>query len=431
MRGGVVNVLLVADDLTGTFDGAVPFAPYGVRVVTRCCGREDLCGLEAEAPVLAVNAETRHLNAGESARRVREIVAWGVEHGARVVVKKTDSALRGNIGAELEGMIEGADGGCVHFIPAFPGMGRTTVNGVQYVDGVPVAQTVFGDDPFEPVTESRASDIVAKQAPAVDVLEVGLDDVERIGFEGIAIYDAMSEEDVRLRCDAVLKHSHCSLLAGCAGLSSALAQVLFETGTGPAAADVRLESFDSNMLVMCGSVNRVSADQCAYAREHGAPSPELPLDAKLDPGWVDTEEAASFVEEALRDWSSSPVTVLDNSERFTRELIEGSGRVWDVEAIRAAVASCLGGVTARLVRAKGDCTVLVMGGDILQTFLSHMGVAELSIIGEPLTGVVMSEFSSAESVVRVISKSGGFGSPDLFISLQKKLEKQMEKGVLV
>lgn len=426
-----MNVLLVADDLTGTFDGAVPFAPYGVRVLTRCRGREDLCGLETEAPVLAVNAETRHLDAGESARLVREIVEWGVEHGARVVIKKTDSALRGNIGAELEGMIEGADGGCVHFIPAFPRMGRTTVDGVQYVDGVPVAQTVFGDDPFEPVTESRVSDIVSKQAPALDVIEVGLDDVERIGFEGVAIYDAVSEEDVRRRCDAVIGHSHCALLAGCAGLSSALVQVLFEVGTGPATADARLGGLDPNMLVMCGSVNRVSADQCAYAKEHGASSPVLPLDAKLDPGWVDTENAAPFIEEALRAWNSSPVTVLDNSERFTRELIEESGRIWDVEAIRASVASCLGAVTARLVRAKGDCTVLVMGGDILQTFLTHMGVAELSIIGELLTGVVMSEFTSAGSVVRVISKSGGFGSPDLFISLQEKLEKQMKKGVLV
>ena len=310
-------------------------------------------------------------------------------------------------------------------------MGRVTRDGVQYVDGVPVAQTVFGDDPFEPVTESRVSDIVSSQAPAIDIFEVGLDDVERIGSEGIAVYDALSEDDVRLRCDAVLKHSHCALLAGCAGLSSALAQILFEAGTGPATLDVQLDSFDPNMLVMCGSVNRVSADQCAYAREHGAPAPELPLDAKLDPGWVDTEEAASFVEQAVRTWSSSPVTVLDNSERFTRELIEGSGRVWDVEAIRSAVASCLGGVTARLVRAKGDCTVLVMGGDILQTFLMHMGIAELSIIGEPLTGVVMSEFTSNGAVVRVISKSGGFGSPDLFISLQEKLAKQAGKGVLV
>ena len=426
-----MNVLLVADDLTGTFDGAVPFAPYGVHVLTRCRGGEDLCGLEPEAPVLAVNAETRHLDMEESARRVREIVRWGIEHGARVVVKKTDSALRGNIGAELEGMIQGAGGGCVHFIPAFPRMGRVTRDGVQYVDGVPVAQTVFGDDPFEPVTESRVSTIVSSQASAVDIFEVGLDDVERIGSEGIAVYDALSEDDVRLRCDAVLKHSHCALLAGCAGLSSALAQILFEAGTGPATLDVQLDSFDPNMLVMCGSVNRVSADQCAYACEHGAPAPELPLDAKLDPGWVDTEEAASFIEQTVQTWSSSPVTVLDNSERFTRELIEGSGRVWDVEAIRSAVASCLGSVTARLVRAKGNCTVLVMGGDILQTFLMHMGIVELSIIGEPLTGVVMSEFTSNGAVVRVISKSGGFGSPDLFISLQEKLAKQAGKGVSV
>lgn len=426
-----MNVLLVADDLTGTFDGAVPFAPYGVRVLTRCSGVKDLCHLEVEAPVLAVNAETRHLGEEESARRVREIVEWGVARGARVIVKKTDSALRGNIGAELQGMVQGAGGGCVHFVPAFPKMGRTTVGGIQYVDGVPVAKTVFGDDPFEPVAESRVKDIVLAQAPAMDVAEVGLDDVEPIGFEGVVVYDALSEEDVRMRCDAALKHSHCTLLAGCAGLSSALVQILFGAGSMPVMEDSSLENLDSRMLVMCGSVNRVSADQCAYAKDHGAPSPELPFEAKLDPDWLDTDEAASFVEKAVDAWESSPITVLDNSERFTREMVEAAGYVWNVEDIRATVASCLGGVAARLAKTKGDCTVLVMGGDILQAFLAHMGVSELAIVGEPTTGVVMSEFASDGSLVRVISKSGGFGPPDLFISLQEKLAKHAGKGELV
>ena len=71
-----------------------------------------------------------------------------------IFYKKTDSALRGNIGAELSAALDGSGAGVLSFLPAFPRMNRTTAAGIHYIDGIPAAKSVFGQDPFNPVKES-------------------------------------------------------------------------------------------------------------------------------------------------------------------------------------------------------------------------------------------------------------------------------------
>lgn len=90
--------------------------------------------------------------------------------GIPYIYKKTDSALRGNIGCELNAVMDASGEACLIFAPAFPQMGRVTRRGIHYIDGVPVADSVFGKDPFEPVTESSVREIVRKQSDREDCL---------------------------------------------------------------------------------------------------------------------------------------------------------------------------------------------------------------------------------------------------------------------
>lgn len=46
------------------------------------------------------------------------------------------------------------------FVPAFPAMRRITVDGVHYIDGIPVKESVFGQDPFEPVMYDRVDELL-------------------------------------------------------------------------------------------------------------------------------------------------------------------------------------------------------------------------------------------------------------------------------
>ena len=97
----MIHLFVIADDFTGALDTGVQFASYGAA--TKVVVGTGLQALEADAQtqVLVVDAETRHLPAAQAYDTVYRLVRWAKEKKIGCIYKKTDSALRGNIGAEL------------------------------------------------------------------------------------------------------------------------------------------------------------------------------------------------------------------------------------------------------------------------------------------------------------------------------------------
>ena len=157
----MVRLLIIADDFTGALDTGVQFATRGAT--TRVVTNADYDFKQADAEVLVMVAESRHLPPAEAYSMVYRAARNAREAGIPYVYKKTDSALRGNIGSELAAVMDAAEMTAMPFLPAFPKMKRVTRNGVHYVDGVPVAESVFGKDPFEPVTASALTEIIGSQ----------------------------------------------------------------------------------------------------------------------------------------------------------------------------------------------------------------------------------------------------------------------------
>lgn len=104
-------VLALADDLTGALEVGAKFAGAGIAslVTTRLA--------VVPGDVLVIDTETRHLPAAEAWRRVFHIASSA---RASLVYKKTDSTLRGNIGAELEAVTVANPGALLHYAPAYP-----------------------------------------------------------------------------------------------------------------------------------------------------------------------------------------------------------------------------------------------------------------------------------------------------------------------
>lgn len=142
----MIKLLMIADDFSGALDAGVQFAARGAatRVVTDL----DCDFLETDAEVLVMVAETRHLPPQKAYDVVYHVARNAREAGVPYIYKKTDSALRGNVGSELAAVMDAADADVMPFLPAFPKLNRVTRNGVHYVDGVPVAESIFGQDPL-------------------------------------------------------------------------------------------------------------------------------------------------------------------------------------------------------------------------------------------------------------------------------------------
>ena len=159
----MITLLIVADDFTGALDTGVQLAGCGAptRVVT---DPEFSPANAAGAEVLVIDAETRHLPPSQAGAIVEGIVRRAVEQKVPYIYKKTDSALRGNVGAELGALLAASGEKALPFLPAYPQIDRCTRGGVHYIEGRPVAESVFGIDPFEPVRHSDIAGLIGAQS---------------------------------------------------------------------------------------------------------------------------------------------------------------------------------------------------------------------------------------------------------------------------
>lgn len=200
----MARILVVADDLTGANATGARFARSGLRVAT--VGPEHAARAAGEYDVVVVDLNSRHLPAARAAELVARVVASVPP--VPLVVKRTDTTLRGNIGAELEAAwhtvrerTPAAARVRILFAPAFPESGRVTVNGLQLLDGVPLEQTELALDPLTPADSSVVTDIVARQSRLgvrrVSIGEVtgpGLADRLAAGTEPVVLCDALTEQ---------------------------------------------------------------------------------------------------------------------------------------------------------------------------------------------------------------------------------------------
>lgn len=413
----MIRLLIIADDFTGALDTGVQFAACGAstRVITN--RNASLADYKSEAEVLVVDAETRHLPAAEAYTYVSGIVTQAIELRIPHIFKKTDSALRGNIGAELTALLEASGETQLPFLPAFPQMNRCTVDGVHYIAGVPVAESVFGKDPFEPVTHSKLSDVIALQSTTAVTACSLKDPVPE--STGILVFDASSVEDLSSRAQQLHEKGKLHIMAGCAGFGAVLPELL-NIGTGKA---LPLPELDPNFLVICGSVNPITVAQCNHAEKEDFLRIRLTPEQKLAPGYWGSTQGEQEFQNLQAHLSTHRCRIIDTndagSNKPTSDYAEANNMT--IEDVRQAVSRSIGYLVSRLFPDPDLGTLLVTGGDTLLQCMDYMGIREIEPLGEMDRGVVLSRFSYHGYTRYVISKSGGFGKETLFTDLAKRI----------
>lgn len=421
----MIQLLIIADDFTGALDTGVQFATTGAvtRVIT---GQSvSLSEFAGTCEVLVVDAETRHLTAAEASAIVGRYTAQAATLGIPHIYKKTDSALRGNVGAELAAVLESAGEDSLPFLPAFPQMGRSTEKGIHYIQGVPVADSVFGADPFEPVTCSAVTDLIALQSHIPAVSCPALAEGDPLPEEdGIWVFDASELEDLRETGRVLKQANRLHILAGCAGFAAVLPELL-NLGTGRPRAIPKL---GENFTVICGSVNPITVAQVAYAERRGFLHRQLEPEQKLSSGYWQTPAGEALLGRLCRMLEENPHRILDTNDPGSNQKTADYAAKFgmDIQDIRRAVSGTVGYLVSRLFTHEAVGTLLITGGDTLLQCMDYMGVHEIEPLGEMDAGVVLSRFTYQGITRYVISKSGGFGAESLLTDLAAALCKTGE-----
>lgn len=415
----MVRLLVIADDFTGALDTGVQFKASNSCVLLYKSEKENLREiLNKEIQVLIIDTETRHLHAEEAYRIVYNIIETAIDLGIQYIYKKTDSGMRGNIGSELAAFWNASGKHEVHFIPAFPQMGRTTVNGIHYIDNVPVAESVFGSDPFEPVKSSAIKDIIAEQSNT-PVIEKKEQNVQNEG-SGIYVYDSTTEEEMLTLGTRLKENGQLHYLAGCAGFASILLKLLDLESRKD-----EIPCFNKDLLIICGSINSVTVEQIDCAARMGMRRIALSPEQKLDKDWILSKQGQWCIhewEKAIRDSGDLIIECGVHDLEETSEYAKKLGI--ELAESRRRIADTMGGILAELLNQGTESTLLVTGGDTLLAFMEHIELDTLVPACEIAPGVVLSQFEYCTKTFNLLSKSGGFGTSELFVTLSELIKKE-------
>ncbi len=231
-------IAVIADDLTGVCDTGAQFASAGLRTIGSVTQEFKS---EAVPRVLLVNTQSRSLEGREASLVIQQTAAGLKKFEPKWFFKKIDTALRGNIAIEVLSMMEALGVRTVLYAAAIPGAGRTTVKGCQFFRGVPIKESIHGEDRLNPNLISTSSNIeLFSKIPKLKVESITLEEVrsgnlnivERCRDESrtILIFDSETDDDLDTIVRASMKIEPSSFFyVGSFGLSSALGRYLADS----------------------------------------------------------------------------------------------------------------------------------------------------------------------------------------------------------
>lgn len=353
-----VCLRLLADDLTGALDSAVPFATPAapVGVVWRQCVPDG---------AIAIDVGTRELDAVAAYRRlVRQVAALPSGPGACHFLK-LDSLLRGHAVVEIRAWREARPFDHAILAPAFPRQGRVTRGGRQYWRD---------DETWVPTACDLAAELRAAGF-ALSLCRPG-----ETAPVGVTLWDADTDADLQAIVAAGRTLEGEVLWCGSGGLASALAGAML--GAPVQSPPLVLPR---PVLGLFGTDHPVTAAQLAACG---------PFVLKLEEG-----DAISSAEVAGR-------LAMQGVALVQLALPDGLDRAAAADRIAGTYASLLSRLAA-------PATLLVSGGETLRAVCLAVGADRLELEGELAPGIPHSILRGGRmDGVSVVSKSGAFGAVD-------------------
>lgn len=229
-------IAVLADDITG----AAEIAGIGLRFDLNV--RFDLAGRLQEIPsadVWVIASDTRSLPEKEACALVRKIARFLRDNKLECVFKKIDSSLRGHIVAEVESLRKFIPKKQVFILPANPEIGRVIRDGFYYIDGLPLHETSFANDPDFPAKSASVNEILKSDA------KKGRDFI---------LPDISTEADYREYARQIHPNS---LPVGGSVFFEAWLQVCFPSAK-PDTQSPKSVALGDNQLMICGSTHETS-----------------------------------------------------------------------------------------------------------------------------------------------------------------------------
>ena len=406
-----LDVAIVADDLTGALDAAAPFAGRGLETRILLDFEQAAAAVETNTRVLSLTSESRHLSPTAADERVWNATRAALAGAPRILLKKIDSTLRGNIAAEIMAGLRAT--GLQHALiaPAVPRHGRIMREGEVFMNGVPLRQTEIGADALSPPPSAPLPQILRAASKDLIVHVWTRGAAFALNAEaGIHAYVADCETEADLDAIAKFVISHCDevLPVGASGLATAIASQLAQTLSSELLSAIQRisEQAQNPILFVIGSRTAASAEQAARLCAAGAEELTMSFSAHTRDGdWI--------LDRSVNE-STPPVALIVRPESSREPNLISASKI----------AQTLGRTAADIVRRLQVYAVVMVGGDTAFETFQALGVSEASVAGEIMPGVAIGTMQVDGRSLTFITKAGGFGDANALIEIIRYLKNQ-------
>ena len=411
MRGGG-KILIVADDFTGANDTGVQFSKRNLKSIV-ITDKDKIVKTLNNCDVLVIDTESRSEGRESAYNKIFETGKAVRSENIKCIYKKLDSTFRGNIGAEIDGLMDSLEIQYTVLVPAFPSNRRITKNGMVYVNGTLLSETEVSADPRTPVRESFIPKIISQQSEKstglIDFNDVKagkdrlIQKLQQYMNENtrIIIIDALDDEDLDLIASVTAPLKQKVLFAGSPGFAEFLPKYLDPAREGKIS------------IVIAGSVSDVTRKQIDYANE----SLKITLidveTEKLFSGQQQQER--NRIIDIVRESSLKGLDVIIRSAPSMNSVSISTGQAQkydlSVNSVSETIAVFLGDLARDIIREIKIKGILLTGGDTAIKTAKALKVSGTIIHDEIEAGIPYGSFIEEEyKDILVVSKAGGFGS---------------------
>lgn len=427
----VARVLIIADDLTGAADCGVMFRECGVEAMVVLCnpGRNAMDASELRSvEVVALDGDTRCLGAAQAEDAVRQLLlscdTWTGFGGDRpLLFKKVDSTLRGNVAVELAAalrttreMISPPARVGVLFAPAFPALGRTTLNGRQLLNGLPLGETELWSNeltrPHEDIAQmlgeagltSSTIDLALVRGE-MNVLKSAM--VREANRVDVLVCDAEIEDDLQAVAQAAMELDVGTIWAGSAGLARHMANAAgISEAVRSTPAQICERRLEGPALFVVGSQAMASREQADAL----ASAPDLAC-YRITARMLDAKQ--------LSEWD-------EHATRIMRNLADGRDVLVRLDPIKTCEYTQDRSVARSVAQMLAPCAahvgaLVATGGDTARAILDRWEIERLTLLGEVEPGLPYSVATCGNREILALTKAGGFGMRDTLVRCREFL----------
>ena len=402
---------ILADDLTGALDTGVQFREKGFATSVPLTFSHPF----PDAPALVFNSESRHLSGEMAYERVRRICK---KLNGRILYKKIDSTLRGNVGWEIKAMLDGLGYKKAILVPSYPAQGRTVENGILRVNGIPLHRTSFGKEFKDPLTSSSIPNQLEKGI-GKDISHIGRKGLSQVptslarrilqAEERIVLIDAKTSNDLRCIARAWILLKDEVLACGSAGL----AKEIPVRSSHFTKKRLKFKNVGEPFLIVSGSRNQRTLDQLGRVIDRlcfPLVEPDLKRFTHAKDSRQEIDRLSHRLFQLLEEY---PGAILSTS--FQRLLPNR----------RDSVSTNLGKVAANVLSHRSLSGLILTGGDVAWKACHFLESSAMRIEGEILPGIPLSSLTDGPfRDLRIITKSGGFGDRRTLVKLARYLGRE-------